>query len=120
MVTEKEDGLLRPWSGFVWMNPPYGRALGIWLERLSIHNNGIALVFGRTDTAAFHQHVWPAASSILFLRGRLTFHYPDGSRPRDGANSGGPSVLIAYGPEADRRLAACRDLGALAKGPFLI
>lgn len=37
-------------------NPPYGRSLGIWLERMALHNNGIALVFARTDTRAFHDH----------------------------------------------------------------
>jgi len=71
MVTENEDGLLLQWSGFVWCNPPYGRLLGVWLERMSVHNNGIALVFARTDTRAFHSHVWPCASALLFLRAPL-------------------------------------------------
>src|SRR5438445_12584462 len=78
MVTADEDGLLSLWYGFVWCNPPYGRALGIWLERMALHNNGIALLFARTDTRAFHDHVWPVASSLLFLRGRLNFHHPNG------------------------------------------
>jgi hypothetical protein len=70
-------------------------------------------VFARTETEAFFASVWPYARSVLFLRGRLTFHYPDGSLPRNGANSGGPSVLIAYGDEAHARLQRCRDLGVL-------
>lgn len=111
--TEYDNGLLLPWRGFVWCNPPYGSALGVWLNRNSLHNNSIALVFARTETQAFFEAVWPYASALLFLRGRLTFHYPDGSAPRNGANSGGPSVLIGYGPEAKHRLAANHDLGAL-------
>ena len=110
-----ENGLLRPWRGIVWCNPPYGRAMAAWLNRLALYGNGIALVFARTETAAFFGHVWPFASALLFLRGRLTFHYPDGSAPRNGANSGGPNVLIGYGAEAERRLVACADLGAVVK-----
>jgi hypothetical protein len=108
-----ENGLLLPWTGFVWCNPPYGSAIGAWLNKLALHGNGIALVFARTETAAFFGHVWPFASALLFLRGRLTFHYPDGSTPRNGANSGGPSVLIGYGELARDRLASSERLGAL-------
>ena len=111
--TEFDDGLLLPWHGFVWCNPPYGNAIGAWLNRNSLHNNSIALVFARTETQAFFDAVWRHASALLFLRGRLTFYYPDGSMPRNGANSGGPSVLIAYGEEGRARLSANRDLGAL-------
>ncbi len=112
MVTEKENGLLLTWSGFVWCNPPYGRALGIWLERMALHQNGIALVFARTDTRAFHQHVWPHADAMLVIRGRLTFCRPDGTPAPNGHNSGGPSVLIGYGPRAVDRLAKVSSLGA--------
>jgi hypothetical protein len=115
MLTERDDGMLLPWGGMVWLNPPYGQALATWLNRLALHGNGIALVFARTDTMAFHHAVWPFASRLLFLRGRLTFHYPDGSLPKLGHNSGGPSVLIAYGDEAARRLDAATDLGAVVR-----
>jgi hypothetical protein len=113
MINEKENGLLCNWSGFVWCNPPYGKSLGVWLERMALHNNGIALVFARTDTKAFHSHVWPYASSLLFLRGRITFCTPQGKPAPLGHNSGGPSVLIGYGWEAWQRLSKCRDIGAL-------
>jgi phage N-6-adenine-methyltransferase len=111
--TEKDNGLLREWKGFVWLNPPYGRELGKWLNRLALHRNGIALVFARTETRDFFINVWPFANAMLFIRGRLTFHYPDGSTSRNGGNSGGPSVLIAYGDEGARRLKANKRLGAL-------
>lgn len=45
----------------------------------------------------FHKYVWGAADALLFLKGRLYFHRPDGTRAP--GNAGGPSVLIAYGPE---------------------
>lgn len=115
MITEREDGLLYLWHGFVWCNPPYGRALGTWLERMSLHRNGIALVFARTDTKAFHRHVWPWANALLFMKGRVTFCLPDGSASPKGNNSGGPSVLIGFGTEAIERLENCEDLGAFVR-----
>ena len=92
------DGLRLPWAGRVWLNPPYGKEAAEWLKKLSTHNNGIALIFARTETAMFFEYVWGKARGVLFLRGRLRFHLPDGSLPK-GTNSGAPSVLIAYGEE---------------------
>lgn len=97
-----EDGLSLPWFGRVWLNPPYGRSLGTWLSRLVRHGTGTALIFARTDTDAFHAHVWEQADALLFLKGRLHFHLPDGSRGIE--NGGAPSVLIAYGPRDAERL----------------
>lgn len=89
------DGLVAPWRGRVWLNPPYGRQTGPWLDRLALHGNGIALIFARTETEMFFRSVWGAADAVLFLSGRLHFHRADGSRaPR---NAGGPSCLVAYG-----------------------
>jgi hypothetical protein len=100
--TIEDDGLSFEWEGRVWMNPPYGAAAATWLERLAKHGDGIALVFARTETRMFFDWVWPYASALLFIEGRLHFHRPDGTRAK--ANSGAPSVLIAYGHEAAQRL----------------
>lgn len=91
------DGLTKPWEGRVWCNPPYGKETRLWLCRLVGHRNGIALVFARTETKMFFDYVWNEADALLFLRGRLNFHHVDGSRAK--ANSGAPSVLIAYGQQ---------------------
>lgn len=108
-----DNGLAQPWlNSFVWMNPPYGTKTGVWLSRLATHNHGIALTFARTETKIFFRYVWPMAVAVLFIRGRLTFYMPDGTSPRIGHNSGGPSILIAYGETARERLFSCRDLGA--------
>lgn len=95
MWTVEDDGRLREWFGRVWCNPPYGPELRQWVERLASHGNGIALIFARTETAAFFDHVWGKADAMLFIKGRLHFHLPTGERAK--ANAGGPSVLIAYG-----------------------
>ena len=104
-----------PWHGLVWLNPPYGREAGAWLNRLALHGAGIALVFARTETRSFFDNVWPHAQGLLFLRGRLTFHRPDGSASPKGYNSGGPSVLIAYGHEARARFMKNEDMGAFVE-----
>ncbi|MBV6758405.1 phage N-6-adenine-methyltransferase [Rhodococcus opacus] len=98
-----EDGLAAEWSGRVWLNPPYGNAAWVWLAKLAEHGQGTALVFARTETAGFVEQVWSKATAVLFLHGRLHFHYPDGTRAK--ANSGAPSCLVAYGDSDARALA---------------
>lgn len=104
----QHDGLSLCWWGRVWLNPPYGSAVALWLERMAQHRRGTALVFARTETDAFHRHVWEHASGLLFLEGRLHFHHADGRRA--AMNAGAPSVLCAYGQDDLDRLAAA-DLG---------
>ena len=104
--TIADDGLRQEWSGRVWMNPPYAHAAK-WLARLAEHGQGTALIFARTETRLWFDHVWPHASGLLFLRGRLHFHYVNGKRA--AANSGAPSVLVAYG-QNDADVLASRPL----------
>lgn len=116
--TAADNGLMRPWSGRVWLNPPYGRSIDGWLRRMAQHRSGIALIFARTETEAWQQWVWPKASGILFLAGRLTFCLPSG-KPAPG-NSGAPSALVAYS-DYDRDVLFDSNLpGARVPGPILI
>lgn len=62
----------------------------------------------------FREHIWQEADAILFLAGRLTFYKPDGTR--GAGNSGGPSVLVAYGDENVACLQQCGLPGALVTG----
>lgn len=91
------DGLSQNWEGRVFCNPPYGLEASKWLSKLAEHDNGIALIFARTETKMFFDYVWNNADALLFIEGRLYFHHVDGSRAK--ANAGAPSVLIAYGIE---------------------
>jgi len=59
----------------------------------------------------FFKHVWNEATSVLFLKGRLHFHHITGMRAT--ANSGAPSVLVAYGWTAHQRLFDSRIPGKL-------
>lgn len=103
--TAQDNGLLLPWFGRVYLNPPYSNPLlARFMARMAAHACGIALIFARTETKAFHRYVWGAATGILFLRGRLNFHLPSGERAK--RNGGAPSVLISYGDEDRDILAA--------------
>ena len=102
-LTIADDGLRTPWVGRVWCNPPYADA-GRWLARLAEHGTGTALVFARTETRAWHDHVWAKATGVLFIKGRLKFCYPVTGKPGDAASA--PSALIAYGEPDARILAA--------------
>jgi hypothetical protein len=112
--TIEDNGLIQQWFGRVWMNPPYGKVLGSWLERLARHGNGIALTFARTDTEAFQRHVFPKADSLLFIEGRLNFYTVAGTRSK--MNSGAPSILIAYG---ERNVEALEESCIKGKHLFL-
>lgn len=113
--TVLDNGLAQPWGGRVWCNPPYGLEAAQWLRRLAAHGNGIALIFARTETEMFFESVWKAATAVLFLRGRLNFHHVNGERAK--ANSGAPSVLVAYGPENAIALSNCGIEGAFVPLP---
>ena len=61
------DGLKSDWTGRIWLNPPYSRDIGVWLERMAKHGNGIALTFARTETEAWSEWVWLHAAGVLFM-----------------------------------------------------
>jgi hypothetical protein len=83
--------------------------MGIWVQQLAAHGNGIALVIARTDTRAFFESVWDKADAVLFLRGRLTFHHVSGKISDTGCTA--PNVLVAYGAANVATLRECSDLG---------
>ncbi len=58
----------------------------------------------------FFDHVWNRADGLLFLNGRLYFHHVTGERAC--ANSGAPSVLVAYGRSNAELLRQCGIPGA--------
>jgi hypothetical protein len=96
-----DNGLSKEWFGRVYMNPPYGKGMEIWMERLKNHGNGIALIFARTETKLFFNHIWDNAHAILFVKGRIKFYNVDGEQK---GTPGAPSVFIAYGEENATKL----------------
>ncbi len=99
--TVEDDGLSKSWSGeTVFMNPPYGREIGRWMEKAHMEASAGALVVclvpSRTDTEWWHEHAM-CADEVRFVRGRLKFG--------DGANSAPfPSAVVVFKPFATPEL----------------
>lgn len=106
------DSLNREWTGFVWMNPPYGarNSLGAWLDKFFTHGYGIALVPDRTS-APWFQDAWVKADAVLFTP-KIKFERPDGTTGNSPSNG---SALMAAGLRAELALkrAAAAGLGVL-------
>ena len=95
--TRKENGLLQPWFGKSWMNPPYGREIRAWVKKASeeVRKNAeqvVCLLPARTDTAWWHEYVERHAHHISFIRGRITFAGARHAAPF-------PSVLVIFKKE---------------------
>jgi len=108
--TQDDNGLIAPWHGRVYVNPPYGREIGGWVAR-AVHayerreiEAAILLVPARTDTEWFRRlRDFP----ICFIGGRVRFIGPDGEA--DAAPF--PSALIYIGDETERYARTVAHLG---------
>jgi phage N-6-adenine-methyltransferase len=103
--TRAEDGLAQSWTGRVWLNPPYGREMGAWMQKAWESSQTTAelvvcLVPARTDTAWWHK--WAARGEVEYLKGRLRFGGASSSAPF-------PSAIVVF-----RNAAAVTKLGAVA------
>jgi DNA N-6-adenine-methyltransferase Dam len=82
--TREHDGLRFDWCGKVYMNPPYGREIGVWVEKLTTEyrkgrtKEAIALVPARVDTEWFRML---RDFAVCFVNGRLKFSGNDNSAP---------------------------------------
>lgn len=97
-MSEEDDALSLDWSGATcWLNPPYGRGVGDWVEKAYVESQKgatvVVLVFARTDTAWWHDYAMKA-KEIRLIRGRLRF-LQDG-KERDPAPA--PSCVIVFAP----------------------
>jgi phage N-6-adenine-methyltransferase len=111
--TREDDGLMQPWRGRVWCNPPYSDC-GTWVEKAWLEwemrrprrdriqgNESLDLIVmllpaNRVEQAWWQDHVEPyrdrpdSPLSVEFLRGRMRFDRPDwtpgpkGDRPPFG------------------------------------
>lgn len=77
--TIADDGLSQNWGGYrVFCNPPYGRAIGAWVEKCFNESRKantvvVLLIPARTDTKYFHKYIYHNAAEIRFIEGRLRF-----------------------------------------------
>ena len=89
-LTPEIDGLSVEWYGVCWMNPPYGREIGKWIQKAHEESargaEVVCLVPARTETEWWHKYCM-RAHEIRFVRKRIHFEDPDGrsGRPRFGS-----------------------------------
>jgi len=78
------DGLNIEWGKANFVNPPYGREIGKWIEKgYKEYLNGKTIVFllpSRTDTNWWHNYIMEA-DEIRFIKGRLKFDDNKNSAP---------------------------------------
>lgn len=103
-----DNGLVHPWPGRVYMNPPYGRKIESWVWKLryeyenSKHTTeAIALVPARTDTLWWRLL---ARYPVCFIAGRLRFSGHVNAAPF-------PSAVIYLGPNVEKFVAVFGKLG---------
>jgi len=110
-----EDGLSLSWlrgNGIVYMNPPYGRGIGEWVDKsiqeYRIGAEIVALVPARVETRWFYKY-WENATAICFWKGRLKFvGASDNSAPF-------PSAVVYLGDRAKRFEVAFRGAGVVIR-----
>lgn len=93
-LTKESDALTQSWGKHkCWMNPPYTRNIGAWVEkayRESRHGaTVVCLLPAKTDTRWFHDYC--TLGKIEFLRGRIKF---------EGAQYNAPfaSMVVVFTP----------------------
>lgn len=98
--TAEDDGLTQEWRGRVYMNPPYGRQIGEWIDKLCAEytagnvTEAIALVPARVDTQ-WWVRLNEAHPFVCFVMGRLSFVGNDNNAPF-------PSALVYLGSNFEK------------------
>ena len=74
IYTRADNGLVLPWRGPVFMNPPYGGRNGHvpWLKKFLDHGNGIAIVRSYTSSGWWHK-LMHRAEVLLWPKGKTKF-----------------------------------------------
>lgn len=92
----ESNGLAQSWApATTWLNPPYGRDIGIWMKKAADEAaNGatvVCLVPARTDTRWWHEQVMARACEVRLVCGRLKFGFGRAPAPF-------PSAVVVYQP----------------------
>jgi site-specific DNA-methyltransferase (adenine-specific) len=108
--TESDNGLLQSWAcETVWMNPPYGTAIGEWMKKAYMESRRgatvVCLIPARTDTRYWHSYAM-RAHEIRFIKGRVTFGDAISNAPF-------PSALVIFRPTVIRTFEVAPFIGQM-------
>jgi hypothetical protein len=94
-------------SVWAWCNPPYSRGLqSRFIEAAARRREVVMLLPARTDTKAFHAHIWDGENrrprpgvEVRFIKGRLKFGGCKDAAPF-------PSMVVVFRPRVATEVAA--------------
>jgi len=119
--TEEDNGLEQPWTGDVFVNPPWsddsgsGSAKDRWLSKARAEDNredvDSVVVLLPSDTSAgwFHKHAMAADLVCFYGPGRVSF---EGA----GRNPSFGLLIVAYGDETDKYRDVLDSRGIVVEG----
>jgi hypothetical protein len=115
IYTLENDGLLMPWHGNVFLNPPYQHPeIKLFCEKLIMElpniNSAILLVNNNTDTQWFH-FVAKESSAICFTKGRIHFYTQEieSTSPTNG------QALLYFGKDILQFYSVFKDIGFICR-----
>ena len=113
----EQDGLLQPWRGTCWMNPPYHQAeIPKWIRKAYEESQRgavvVALLPVRTGSAWYHEFVLPHAQ-VTFLRGRIKFAGMTTNAMED-------SMIAVFGVPCAQALGPVREADAPCLSPTAV
>lgn len=97
-MLQDSEGLPMYWHSepvrTIWMNPPYGRTIGLWVRKAwqtsQLGDTVVCLLPARTDTKWWHDYCM--RGEIRFIKGRLKFGGQKNSAPF-------PSAVVIFRPK---------------------
>jgi phage N-6-adenine-methyltransferase len=98
--TKDDDGLEQPWHGRVWLNPPYGRVAGEFIDRLcEEYRSGnvtaaVTLVNAHCTDTRWFQPLWD--HTLCFTDHRIDF--TAGTTARSGSTHGSVFAYLGTDP----------------------
>ena len=113
--TREDSGLVHPWVGRVWLNPPYSHPLlGRFVDKMVSEwqsgnvTEAVTLTQARTDTRWFRKL---AGAAICYCNtdGRIKFETPDGV----GHSPPNGSTFFYFGKDPDKFFQVFRDIGSV-------
>ena len=112
-LTAQEDGLVQPWGGLCFLNPPYDkRYMNDWMRKARTEGEKegttvVCLVYTRSDNKWWHGNVCDA-SAVVLIKGRINFIGGTSS-------STCPSCLVIFGKVSEEVLKNLSGLGMVLK-----
>ncbi len=101
--TTTEDGLISPWRGRVWLNPPYSNVWP-WADRMvRLYQTGDidagTMLVNCACSPKWAQHLWTHANAVCLFNRRINFWHP--TKTNAGGSYDRDSALFYFGKNGD-------------------